>query len=335
MEVTTSAEALRRQRAALGGSATTRACATTRVERRAGLETGNAEADAAWITGKAASGSDEAPAENTRASSTGSAGVEWRQHAWTEGNGREHGKPCRRRGTRQPTTREGKVGPARVAEKPVLTVDQLGNAGRGKGLQVEEDGRKGLLDLQAPGAGAPSRRVEPKPDGYHRRHCRAEQECQTVITWPLSGRVQADARGAVRLRASGYGAGQLTTHRADRSTPGGVSSTNRCQAGTCQVAARWSSGRSLRVRAAVIPHSEQPDLWFRKSRPTPGDTSSESFVVGCQRKADGRKGEDERSRLSMGLVETRGRTAGRAGNVRRNLRARQEEEERKLRAASR
>ena len=34
---------------------------------------------------------------------------------WTQ-----HGKPWRWRGTRQPTTREGKVGPARVAEKPVL-----------------------------------------------------------------------------------------------------------------------------------------------------------------------------------------------------------------------
>ena len=43
MEVTTSAEALRRQRAALGGSATTPG--RNEVERRAGLETGNAEAD--------------------------------------------------------------------------------------------------------------------------------------------------------------------------------------------------------------------------------------------------------------------------------------------------
>ena len=50
---------------------------------------------------------------------------------WTQ-----HGKPWRWRGTRQPTTREGKVGPARVAEKPVLPL-KLGNAGRGKGLQVE------------------------------------------------------------------------------------------------------------------------------------------------------------------------------------------------------
>ena len=32
--------------------------------------------------------------------------------------------------------REGKVGPARVAEKPVLPL-KPGNAGRGKGLQVE------------------------------------------------------------------------------------------------------------------------------------------------------------------------------------------------------
>ena len=50
---------------------------------------------------------------------------------WTQ-----RGKPCRWRGTRQPTTREGQVGPARVAEKLVLP-RRPGNAGGGKELQVE------------------------------------------------------------------------------------------------------------------------------------------------------------------------------------------------------
>ena len=50
---------------------------------------------------------------------------------WTQ-----RGKPCRWRGTRQPTTREGEVGPDRVAEKLVLP-RRPGNAGGGKELQVE------------------------------------------------------------------------------------------------------------------------------------------------------------------------------------------------------
>ena len=56
----------------------------------------------------------------------------------TQGRGEwtQRGKPCRWRGTRQPTTREGEVGPARVAEKLVLP-RRPGNAGGGKELQVE------------------------------------------------------------------------------------------------------------------------------------------------------------------------------------------------------
>ena len=50
---------------------------------------------------------------------------------WTQ-----RGKPCRWRGTRQLTTREGEVGPDRVAEKLVLP-RRPGNAGGGKELQVE------------------------------------------------------------------------------------------------------------------------------------------------------------------------------------------------------
>ena len=58
---------------------------------------------------------------------------------WTQ-----RGKPCRWRGTRQPTTREGKVGPDRVAEKPVIPL-KPGNAGRGKGLQVEGMAKRSRL----------------------------------------------------------------------------------------------------------------------------------------------------------------------------------------------
>ena len=46
--------------------------------------------------------------------------------------------------TRQPTTREGKVGPDRVAEKPVIPL-KPGNAGRGKGLQVEGMAKRSRL----------------------------------------------------------------------------------------------------------------------------------------------------------------------------------------------
>ena len=56
----------------------------------------------------------------------------------THGRGEwtQHGKPYRWRGTRQPTTREGKVGPVRVAERSAVPV-KPGNAGGGKGPQVE------------------------------------------------------------------------------------------------------------------------------------------------------------------------------------------------------
>ena len=53
-----------------------------------------------------------------------------------EGTGRNTGSPGRWRGTRQPTTREGKVGPGRVAERLVLP-GRPGNAGGGKEPQVE------------------------------------------------------------------------------------------------------------------------------------------------------------------------------------------------------
>ena len=55
-----------------------------------------------------------------------------------------HGKPWRWRGTRQPTTREGKVGPDRVAERPVIP-GKPGNAGGGKGPQVEAMAKESRL----------------------------------------------------------------------------------------------------------------------------------------------------------------------------------------------
>ena len=56
----------------------------------------------------------------------------------THGRGEwtQHGKPWRWRGTRQPTAREGQVGPCRVAERPVVP-GKPGNAGGGKGPQFE------------------------------------------------------------------------------------------------------------------------------------------------------------------------------------------------------
>ena len=56
----------------------------------------------------------------------------------THGRGEwtQHGKPWRWRGTRQPTAREGQVGPFRVAERPVVP-GKPGNAGGGKGPRFE------------------------------------------------------------------------------------------------------------------------------------------------------------------------------------------------------
>ena len=110
MEVTTSAEALRRQRAALGGSATTWAAMRLNAEQASKRVTRKpTRPDMPGRLGK-------------RSSEHRSAGV----MASTRGRGEwtQHGKPSGGV-AREPTTGEGKV-----LLKP-------GNAGRGKGLQVE------------------------------------------------------------------------------------------------------------------------------------------------------------------------------------------------------
>ena len=84
-------------------------------ERRAGLETRNAEADPPLKRGRLPTVGKRA----TRAP-TGSAGV-LAVACMEEGDWTQHGKPCRWRGTRQPTAREGQVGPVRVAERSVGT----------------------------------------------------------------------------------------------------------------------------------------------------------------------------------------------------------------------
>ena len=75
-------------------------------KRRAGLETHNAEADPPLKRGRL-------PAVGKRATRapTGSAGV-LGGGMYGRGDWTQHGKPCRWRGTRQPTAREGQVGPA-------------------------------------------------------------------------------------------------------------------------------------------------------------------------------------------------------------------------------
>ena len=74
-------------------------------KRRAGLETHNAEADSPLKRGRL-------PAVGKRATRapTGSAGV-LGGGMYGRGDWTQHGKPCRWRGTRQPTAREGQVGP--------------------------------------------------------------------------------------------------------------------------------------------------------------------------------------------------------------------------------
>ena len=79
-----------------------------------------------------------------------------------EGNGRNTGSPAGGRGTRQPTTREGKVGPAKVAEKPVLPL-KLGKCRPREGASGGRDGER----EQAPGVA--ERPITPMN----------EQECQT------------------------------------------------------------------------------------------------------------------------------------------------------------
>ena len=67
-----------------------------------------------------------------------------------QGIGRNTGSPARWRGTRQPTAREGQVGPSRVAERAVLP-GRPGNAGGGKGPQVK-GWRKGAGSREWPTA---------------------------------------------------------------------------------------------------------------------------------------------------------------------------------------
>ena len=74
-------------------------------KRRAGLVTLNAEADPRRRKGKAASGREVSDASTDRFR-RGNGGGMYGRGDWTQ-----HGKPCRWRGTRQPTAREGQVGP--------------------------------------------------------------------------------------------------------------------------------------------------------------------------------------------------------------------------------
>ena len=112
MEVTTSAEALRRQGPPW---AVQRPLGPQRCERCAGLETSDAEADPPGNTGKAASGREASDASTDRFR-RGNGGGTCGRGDWSQ-----HGKPCRWRGTRQRTAREGQVGPVRVAERSVGT----------------------------------------------------------------------------------------------------------------------------------------------------------------------------------------------------------------------
>ena len=105
MEATTSAEALRRQRTALGGSATTRAATTLNAVQAS--KRSDAEADPPEIRGRL-------PAVGKRATRapTGSAGVVAAARV-EEGNGRNTGSPAGgvARANRQPArVRSGRAG---------------------------------------------------------------------------------------------------------------------------------------------------------------------------------------------------------------------------------
>ena len=85
----------------------------------------------------------------------------------------QHGKPRRWRGTRQPTTREGRVGLFGVAERPVL-LTRPGNAGGGKGPQVRSD------DRRAAGLGSgDAYNPELRPGSPEASHAQAKEPSRT------------------------------------------------------------------------------------------------------------------------------------------------------------
>ena len=100
-----------------------------------------------------------------------------------EGDGCNTGSPVWRRGTRQPTTREGKAGPDRVAERLVLP-GKPGNAGGGKEPQVEAMAKGSRLTGVAEWPITPEMSRNAGCHHMHKRRGRPERS-------PLSGRQQA------------------------------------------------------------------------------------------------------------------------------------------------
>ena len=93
--------------------ATQRACgAATVVNAAQASENSDAGSRPGQATGKTGSGREASDAGTDRFRRGIGGGTHGRGR-WTQ-----HGKPWRWRGTRQPTAREGRVGPFRVAERP-------------------------------------------------------------------------------------------------------------------------------------------------------------------------------------------------------------------------
>ena len=133
-------------------------------------------------TGKAASGR-EASDTSTDRFRRGSGGGTRGRGGWTQ-----HGKPCRWRGTRQPTAREGQAGPVRVAERSVGYRGSRVTPAEGRDLRWKR-WRKGAGSREWPMA-------------YHPGN---EQECRTSS--------HAQAKGTTRAVAVARASTGLTTHR--------------------------------------------------------------------------------------------------------------------------
>ena len=159
------------KRVAKGDSATMRAATNVNAEQASKPTT---RKPTRLMPGKAAIGREASDAGTDRfrrgsaryASSLGSGGG-------THGRGRgaQHGKPRRRRGTRQPEAREGQAGPVGVAERPIV-LRKPGNAGGGKGPWFESDVGRGTGhgDWGEPGS---FKKCSETPDGVT-RGCRVD-----------------------------------------------------------------------------------------------------------------------------------------------------------------
>ncbi len=177
MEVTTSAEALRRQRAALGGSATTRAATRLNAEQASKRVT---RKPTRLNNGEGCSGREASDASTDRFR-RGSGGGTCGRGDWSQ-----HGKPCRWRGTRQDSPRGS------------------GRAGQGGGEVRRYRGSR-VMPAEGRAGGRDGEREQAHGSGRTAYHPGDEQECRMSS--------HAQAKGTTRAVAVARASTGLTTHR--------------------------------------------------------------------------------------------------------------------------